>query len=537
MVVRVASYSLRYTRGSCPPRGSTGFGIRSWRGPLWRRLAVACACGFVLGGGEARAASGAGSPAVRPGLWAAAPSVAPLAIDGPWGSTLSLEVYERLRGEFVSWFEPLPGSPTPSYSYDFMGNKLQLGLRARRGPLDIFLQYEDVTLANVPANAVGPGGLYYANTPTRTQHGAVLRNAWASYRVSFAADVALSVRGGRQLYGNGLEVAVRDPELRWLQSQRLAQRLIGAWDYTQAGRSFDGGRIALEHPAFNLTGFGFRPTWGGFEVDANPELDIVVGGAAMSLPDSDHLPGTFAQMSWMFYQDERDVLFIDNRPLAAREASRGRPARLQTLGINAAHVERFSQGLLDAVAYGFGQAGDWQGQDALGWAYGAEAGWRFTELPARPWFRAGINAASGDPDPLDDRHQTFFQMLPTGWIYAQMPFYNMMNNRDIFVQAILDPDPNVSLRFDGHWLGVGSVQDLAYFGSGATRNDLYGYGGVPTRGHRDLALMVDIQATVRVTTWFSIYAFYGHAFGQGVIGANDAGTGNDYGFVETSFLF
>ncbi len=531
MVARATSYSLRYTsRRQSSMRPAT----------LWRCLTVLSAAGLTLGAGTreaAFAASGAASTAAPSGLWAPAPSVVPLAVEGPWGTTLSLEVHERLRGEFVSWFEPAPGSATPRYRYDFMGNKLQLGLRARGGPIEIFLQYEDVTLANVPANAVGPGGTYYANTPSRTQHGAVLRNAWASYRAPFEDGVALSVRGGRQLYANGLEVVARDPELRWLQNQRLAQRFIGPFDYTHVGRSFDGGRIALEHPAFNLTGFGFRPTWGGFEVDANPELDIVVGGGSLSLPDSDQLPGTFAQLSWMFYQDERDVLFLDNRPLAAREASRGRPARLQTLGLNAAHVEHFPQGLLDTVVYGFGQAGDWQGQDALAWAYGVEAGWRFAELPARPWLRAGINAASGDPDPLDDRHQTFFQMLPTAWLYAQMPFYNMMNNQDVFVQTIFEPDPNVSLRFDGHWLRVRSAEDLAYFGGGATRNDLFGYGGVPARGQRELAFMVDIQANFRVTPWFSIYAFYGHAFGQGVIAANYAATGNDYGFVETTFVF
>jgi len=44
----------------------------------------------------------------------------------------------------------------------------------------------------------------------------------------------------------------------------------------------------------------------------------------------------------------------------------------------------------------------------------AEAGW---QAPAKtlwkPWFRAGVAYGSGDNDPKDGKHGTFFQILPT----------------------------------------------------------------------------------------------------------------------------
>jgi hypothetical protein len=66
-------------------------------------------------------------------------------------------------------------------------------------------------------------------------------------------------------------------------------------------------------------------------------------------------------------------------------------------------------------------------------------------------MRAGINSGSGDPDPNDRDHETFFQMLPTVWLYAQFPFYNMMNNQDVFVQWLLTPHPKVNVRLDFHY--------------------------------------------------------------------------------------
>ena len=98
------------------------------------------------------------------------------------------------------------------------------------------------------------------------------------------------------------------------------------------------------------------------------------------------------------------------------------------------------------MAYGFGQFGDWQSQDQRAWAYGVELGYRLPDVWAKPWMRVGINSGSGDTNPDDDQHGTFFQMLPTAWLYAQFPFYNMMNNQDVFVQWIVDPHPMVTLR-------------------------------------------------------------------------------------------
>ena len=91
--------------------------------------------------------------------------------------------------------------------------------------------------------------------------------------------------------------------------------------------------------------------------------------------------------------------------------------------------------------------------------------------PARwqPWLRGGYLYASGDGDPSDNRHGTFFEMLPTVRQYAQSALYSQMNNTDLFAQLLARARSNVNIRLDWHRVGLASSRDGWYFGSGATQ--------------------------------------------------------------------
>lgn len=498
-----------------------------------RTLALALAIAMT-----AAAPATAQAPPADTGLTLGSERVVPaLQTAGPWGSTVRLELFNRLRGEFVDWFGPPPGSATPVHRYDFLGNKLQVGLRVRRAPYELFVQFQNTTIDNVPADAVGVGSVYYANTMRSLQNGAILRNAWAQTTRLFGAD-GLLLKGGRMLYSNAAEVAPADPRLAWLQTNRLSQRLIGPFDYTHVGRSFDGGRLAYDLGRVQLSGFGFKPTFGGYEVDANRQLDVNLAGATLDLETLEALGGlTIGQLAYYFYDDFRDVVFVDNRPLPARQADQGMPARLHTVGANAVHVHPLGPGFADAVAYGYGQFGTWQSLDQESWAYGVEVGYRLTALWAAPWLRVGINSASGDTNPADGTHGTFFQMLPTAWLYAQFPFYNMMNNQDVLAQLILNPHPRLAFRLDFHWLRVNSADDLVYSGGGATKNDLFGYAGMATNGRDELAYLTHVLLSATATQNLTFNFFYAHAWGQGIINSDFAGTAGNYGYVEAVFTY
>jgi len=457
-------------------------------------------------------------------------------VNGPFDTKLRLEVNERIRGEFVDWFgDPIVnGNVTPKESsYNFVGNKFQLGLRLKGEPFEAFAQFQDTVITGLPENGVGVGSVYFANTPHSTQNSAFLRQGWLKLKHD-----GFYVGGGRQLYSDAAQGTARQKNLKWIQDYRLAQRLIGPFEYTHAGRSFDGGTLGYLSDNFEVAGFAFMPTFGGFEINGMDTItDINVAGATLNLRDSEAVGNTIAQLSYYYYSDDRNLLVTDNRSPVARAQTRGQALEIHTLGVSAAHVLPIGPGLADGMVYGYGQVGDWQNLDHGAWAYGAELGYQLPDLWGSPWMRAGINSGSGDSNPNDRDHQTFFQMLPTAWLYAQFPFYNMMNNQDVFVQALLKPHSMVNLRLDFHWLKVNESRDFVYSGSGATSDKVFGYVGTPTGGSSDLAYLTHFMVNVKPLDYLAFNIFYGHAFGQDVINAQYTGKQGNYGFVEAIVSF
>jgi hypothetical protein len=462
--------------------------------------------------------------------------IPPLEAEGPFGATIRLEASDRVRGEFVDWFETPPSSATRNDDYRFLGNRFQLGVRVKRDPVELFVQFQDSLLYKVPDHAPGPGGNYFANTPETYQQEPMLRNAWLRWQDAFTVP-GLKTTLGRQLYRDGLETPLDDPTLAWLQKNRIAERLVGPFDYTHVGRSFDGGQVGYENQLLNLTAFGFVPTFGGYEINGNPEIDqVAVAGLSATLKEGETLPGTSTRLFYLYYNDHRNLVVLDNRPLALRQADH-QPLNLHTVGGQLLHVEPLGPGKADFLLWAAGQFGDWQSLEQEAWAYALEAGYQLPEVWAAPWLRFGVNQSSGSNDPFGRVHGTFFQILPTARLYAQFPFFNMMNNMDTFVQLLLQPHPKVSLRTDFHWLRVSQPNDLLYAGGGATSDTNFGYTGTATGGAQDIGYLLDTALTFTPTRNLTLYLYYAHVFGRGVIGNAYVGRVANYGYVEATVGF
>jgi hypothetical protein len=462
--------------------------------------------------------------------------VPPVEVEGPFGATIRLEANERVRGELVDWFETPPSAANRNDDYRFLGSRFQLGVRVKRDPVEIFVQLQDSLLYKVPDHAPGPGGSYFANTPETFQQEPMLRNAWLRWQDAFTVP-GLQTTLGRQLYRDGLETPLGDPTLAWLQKNRCAERLVGPFDYTHIGRSFDGGQLGYETQLFNATAFGFVPTWGGYEINGNPEISqVAVAGFSATLKESEEPPGTSTRLFYLYYNDHRDIVVLDNRPLAERQADH-RPLNLHTVGGQLLHVEPLGPGKADFLAWAAGQLGDWQSLEQRAWAYALEAGYQLPDAWASPWLRVGVDQSSGSADPSGRVHGTFFQMLPTARLYAQFPFFNLMNNMDTFVQLLLQPHQWVSIRTDLHWLRVTQPNDFLYAGGGATSSTNFGYTGTPTGGAQDVGYLLDAALTFTPTRNLTLYFYYGHVFGRGVIANAYVGKEANYGYAEATLGF
>ena len=156
----------------------------------------------------------------------------------------------------------------------------------------------------------------------------------------------------------------------------------------------------------------------------------------------------------------------------------------------------------------------------------------------KPWFSAGYSFGSGDKNPGDSTHGTFFQLLPTPRQYARFPFYNMMNNEDFYGTLNLRPASKLALRSEAHALRLASAADLWYSGGGAFQPQTFGYTGRPSNGHRSLGNVWDLSADYQVTRSFSTTLYYGHAWGESVIAKIYPKEANgQLIFLETNFHF
>ena len=455
--------------------------------------------------------------------------------ESTWQDHVTFTASLRLRGEFVDWFEPPPGTGRDGAErYAFFGSRLRAGVRVLFPHVEIGAELQDTRIAGLPddatfpppVGALGTGALYFLNTHDTTQGEPFLRQGFLTLRRGGFAGTL-----GRFDYRDGLETVPADATLATLKRTRIAERLVGPFEFTHVGRAFDGGRLVYDHPWWNATALGVRPSHGGFEVSAMREVDdIWLAGLALTLK---RLPFTLPFDGRLFY-----FYYSDARPDVAKlpYPEKGSLA-VHTIGTHVLTAFDAGPGIVDLLGWGAAQTGDFDDRDHQAWAYALEAGYQLPRLPAAPWLRIGINRSSGDDDPSDDRHDTFFQLLPTPRTYAQLPFYNLMNLQDVLASLILRPHEKVTLRTDYHWLRVTEPRDLWYSGGGAQNDDLFGFAGSPARGRRDLAHLVDLSATVAATSWLTIGGYYGHAFGGDVVGQTFAGRDADYGFIETTFRY
>ena len=156
----------------------------------------------------------------------------------------------------------------------------------------------------------------------------------------------------------------------------------------------------------------------------------------------------------------------------------------------------------------------------------------------KPWFRAAYYYGSGDNDPNDSKHDTFFQVLPTPRPFARFPLFNMMNNRDAFAMMTLRPHAKVTISSEFHALRLSNKNDLWYQGGGVFQPWSFGYIGRNTSGRQSLANLYDTNVEYRHNAHFTLLGYY--AFAQGLASTATIypkGKNASFGYLEVLYKF
>lgn len=458
---------------------------------------------------------------------------------GTGGRTFEVTGSLRTRAEIWSWFPA-----DASNSYVFSGNQLNLVLNQRGRHLDWTVDLMAPVLLGLPDDASTPppqGGLglgsNYFGANKRERNAAMIfpRQVYLNLH-NLGGSGTHGVRLGRFNFSEGAEMTPTNPVLAAVKRTRIEQRLIGSFGWSHVGRSYNGLHYSYRPAGANLTLAAAVPSRGVFQADGWGFVNTAFAYGAFTKPVGGGGNAGELRVFGIYYRDWRPIGKTDNRPGPVRSADTG-AVGIGTFGGHYIQTAGTSGGPVDFLLWGALQTGTWGSLDHRAGAVAVEAGFQPQGIDAlRPWFRGGYFYSSGDGDPADGRHGTFFQILPTPRIYSRFPFYNLMNLSDAFAEVVLRPHSKVSIRSDVHSLRLSNKTDLWYAGGGVFNPWVFGYAGRPSMGETGLATMADVSVDIQATGKLTLSGYYAYAGGGSVMAAiYPAGQNAQFGYIELTY--
>ena len=441
-----------------------------------------------------------------------------------WSATL------RSRAEAWDWFD---GGSAGRYA--FLGSFLRAGLSQQLQGFAWRIEIMAPLLLGLPDDAVlpgaqgqlGQGASYFAANDGATSPGDVFPKEVYVRLGSPPVRDGHSLKAGRFDFADGTETVPANATVARLKRERLGHRLLGPFSFTHVMRSYDGAQYSWTSRGRQLLLMGARPTTGVFDTDGWGWVDdVTVAYGAVTTPFRLGGEAGDARLFALWYQDDRDVLKTDSRPAAVREVD-GEPVRITTFGGHILQVFPTPSGPVDLLLWGALQTGSWGTLDHAASALALELGMQPRLGTLAPWVRLGFFRGSGDGDPADGDHETFFQVLPTPRPYARFPFYNLSNTTEVFATAAVRPHELATVRAGARRVRLSESADLWYIGGGAFEDETFGYAGRPSGGARGLSTILDLSVSVMPASWLTLEAFGALAVEDDVIRGTypDAGAG------------
>lgn len=466
--------------------------------------------------------------------------------DVAFTGTLRARIYDW------DWFTPTNGATSYANQYVYSGDLLRLNFAEKHTAWDWDAEFAVPFLLGLPTNATAPapqgalglGSNYYASNGN-SQYSAMIFPKQLFFRLKGLGSDSSTLQLGRFEFNDATELTPKNATLATLKRDRVSQRLIGTFGFSDVGRSFDGVHYSFSKPADDFTLVAALPTRGVYQTDGWGWNNVAFGYASYT-HDWGH--GNHAADTRFFvidYDDWRgDVLKTDSRPTAVRKADTAN-IHIQTYGMHSLHVFTTHAGIFDALGWGVYQGGRWGTQTQSAYALDFEGGFQPKIAPGwkplaalKPWIRAGYTIGSGDGNPNDKTHGTFFQLLPTPRPYARFPFFNMMNTEDAYGGLITRPHSRVTITSEFHSLRLTNANDLWYSGGGVYQPWTFGYTGRSTSGRRSLADLYDTSVEYRASRMLTFTAYYGYAQGLAAMEKiYPLGKDGEFGYLEALFKF
>ncbi|MFZ2955834.1 MAG: alginate export family protein [Candidatus Ozemobacteraceae bacterium] len=446
---------------------------------------------------------------------------------------------------YETWNTFLANKSPLNNDYPVSGDRLALTLKYQLPWTTFTSTLDGVKFFNLPNKAsFGAGSTYFSNGNEQNFGKVFFRTL--NFTFKRIGDKGMSGTIGRFDYSNGTECKSDNKTVDWVKSNRISDRLIGTSNWTLYQRSMNGIYLKRDNGRFQGAASAWCPTAGTYSKQAGDIMTAVkVLTLAGTFKYNTFFPNQEFQLFCYNYDDSRAVVAAraDNTVTGAKKTASvstgGIDVNMRTYGCSAVGAYESSDSTIDTMVWFALQRGDWYNLAHKAYAYAVEAGYQWKKTPWKPWFRAGLNQSSGDSNPNDGDHKTFFCMMPTRK-YSGTCAYNLMNARDTFAQLMLKPNTRLQVRFDYHQLKLAESADRWYTGGGAMSNTgtVNGFTARSSGGKTDLGSAIEFTGTYTLNKNFKTTLYASRFNGGDVIENSFAAEKNQkFSYIELIYDF
>jgi hypothetical protein len=316
------------------------------------------------------------------------------------------------------------------------------------------------------------------------------------------------------------------------------ERLIGAFDWNNMGRSFDAAKLRWYNEWGNVdafTGMPVVPREGEFDMPNNQDW---LSGVYATITK---IPKTVLEGYFLARNASRSAISFVSDPEFPQPTARDIYTAGGRLKSKPGELYNFDYTLEGAYQFGdFAPTATAARLNQNAFMFVSEAGYTFADLWAKPRLGAEFDYSSGDGNPNDGTHGTFDNLYPTNHrFFGMMDLFSLQNIQDLGVNLTLKPVKRLSIALMGNAFWLADTDDYLYTVAGAPRTT-GGYGIHPNY-NPFVGTEFSAVAGYAVTSFAQVEAGYGHFFSGDYIAQSQAVNGGardaDWVYIQTTLKF
>lgn len=368
----------------------------------------------------------------------------------------------------------------------------------------------------------------------------------------------------RQAYGEFGDFK-QFPVLAKLGRQELSygdERLIGAFDWNNFSRTFDGGKFSWQAAPKTTVDFfaasvvhmeGYEPLDGDHAWEFNDSDWANDQFAGVYATDKGGLISFQQTEGYLLYRN-KDTNDPNYRITAASSNTFAYDINQEnyTIGFRVVSTDTkalagwdyaadfaYQFGLGGLPATGAGGRGLQTGLAESAFAGHVAGGYNFDAVAWKPRVGLDYALATGDENPFDNKSESFMNLFPTNHkFYGYMDLFAWKNIHDLSYNLQAKPCEKVTLRFDHHFFWLFTNEDAWYRANAVTV--VRPLNAAARNADTFVGQEIDLTATYAYSKWMNILVGYSHFFSGPYVketSASGAQDDADFFYMQTTFKF